>query len=287
MNNPKIIGIIVAWACELWVGPTIKQALANCDEVFVCIEPHAAIMQQFEDSTLEIAQKYKDQVSFIKLKKGMEFSNHFNAKATILNTALKSSKFFEVGNWIFILDVDEFYNEGCFQMLKNSVLNRNIDIVNFKSKYFYIDTKHYLIGEDTRLFRITNTETDHFVPTQVWSKRDATGIVMPIEVGMFHYSALLNLNAKEAFWRSEYPGKTQDNKVTWLNEIYRNYDLNSEETWITKNEELFGIRSPWFSDSLKPDKDGKLFRYDGQHPTVIEEVGLTKINDFRKLYPKI
>ena len=284
MNNPKIIGCIIAWASELWIGPAIKQALAHCDEVFVCIEPHSPLMGKFEDSTFERANRYRDRVKFVKLKRGMMFPNHSSAKAIILNMMMKSSEFFEVGNWIFILDVDEFYNEDCFHILKNQVLNEDIDVVEFQSKYFFIDTKHYLIGEHPRMFKITDKETNHFIPTQNWSKSKIKVVTIPKEIGMYHYGMMTNPWAKLDFWRSEYPGKTQDNKVTWLDEIYRGYDLQDEGTWITKNEQLFGIRSPWFADSYRPNEDGRLFTYDGRHPIYVEEAGLTDITDYRKIY---
>ena len=287
MSKPKLTGMIIAWASELWIGPAIKQALKYCDEVFVCIEPHSEIMKKYEDSTLDIAKRYKDRIKFVKLKDKMVFSNHATAKATILNTMMKSSKFFDNGNWYFILDVDEFYSEECIDIVRKIMDNKDLDIINFESKYFFIDTKHYLIGEHMRIFKVTDKENDHFIPTQNWSKRKVGFATIPLKIGMFHYGMMTNPYTKIDFWKSEYPNKMQSNKVKWIDKIYRNYDLRSkryEEYWITKNEELFGIRSPWFSSSFAPNKDGKLFTYDGKHPKFVEEAGLTKIKDYREIY---
>lgn len=37
----KIIGLIPAWASDIFIGPQIEQALAICDEVIVSVWPHS------------------------------------------------------------------------------------------------------------------------------------------------------------------------------------------------------------------------------------------------------
>jgi hypothetical protein len=66
-------------------------------------------------------------------------------------------------------------------------------------------------------------------------------------------------------------------------------DVNDQKESIQKSINRFGIKSvmgiifsggPW-----KPTKEnGELFYYDGKHPSFVEDAGLTKINDFRKIY---
>ncbi len=104
---------------------------------------------------------------------------------------------------------------------------------------------------------------------------------------MYHYGMLTNPWAKMEFWSTEYPGKDQTNKIRWLDEIYRNYDLTDQETWVEENDKLCGIYSPWFSDSFQPAMDGTLYKYDdlsfGRHPKFIGE-DLIYTDDFRKKY---
>lgn len=284
MPRPAIIGCIIAWGTELFIEPAIRQALEYCDEVNVCIEPHSPAMVKYKDSTLNIVQKYSKYVKIIALQDTSKFDVHAIAKAQILNSMKGYSKYNEKGNWIWILDVDEFYDSNSYSNIINIISNSDIDILNFKSKYFYIDTKHYLISEHPRLFKIVNPNEDHFIPTQNWSRPNSLVGTIPVELGIFHYGTMTNPHAKMDFWKTEYPGKTQDNKVTWIDKIYRNYELNNEEKWITENEKLFGLKSPWFSDSFLPDDDRKLFIYNEKHPTLVEDAGLTKINDYRTIY---
>ena len=146
--------------------------------------------------------------------------------------------------------------------------------------------KHYLLGDHYRFFRINDYNigaVNRFYPTQNWfylgNNEGVTGHVM------FHYGMLTDPNAKLDFWRTEYRNKAQEDKVLWINKIYRNYDLSDEKTWIEKNNTMFGVRSPWFSDSFTPKEDGTLFRYTKkEHPKLIEESGLTEVEDFRKKY---
>ncbi len=75
----------------------------------------------------------------------------------------------------------------------------------------------------------------------------------------------------------------QPHLLRWLKEIYIPYDLNDEETWITKNKKLFGLRSPYVGPLSKPNSNGKLFVYNGEHPPIIEASSLPEIQDFRKI----
>jgi hypothetical protein len=212
-------------------------------------------------------------------------STHSQAKASILNTMLGESKHFNAGNWIWILDVDEFYPENSFKKIKEIIERQEFDRIRVRAKFFLINMKHYLESSHGRLFKIKEGEMNKFKPSQQWQGGGKI-FIMPIEDGMFHYCLLTNPDQRREQWKTEYPGKSQANKTSWLDNIYLNYDLENEEYWINKNKELFGIKSPFFTDVFSPDKDGKLFRYEGRHPKLVEEVGLAKIEDFRVYYKK-
>lgn len=292
----KIIGLVTAWGTEDWIIPCLKQAIDFCDEVLVCIAPHSPEMVKFADATFIIADE------FIKNNSGIknialpikwwdsELKYHTESKAKILNYMLSESSNFAVGNWIWVFDVDEFFNPVTNKMIHNIIDDRSMNHIGqmiFEEKYFYIDMKHYMKGEHNRLFKITENNITglKFVPTQRWRTPTECYVVkIPEKLGMFHYSMLQNPWAKEEFWKTEYKDKTQDNKVNWLNKIYRNYDLKDEERWLEENKKLFGIKSPWFSGDFVSNIDGKLFVYDKPHPDVIEEAYLTTEGDFRVKY---
>ena len=100
---------------------------------------------------------------------------------------------------------------------------------------------------------------------------------------MFHYGGLTNPWVKPLFWDVEYPGQPQNKKIEWFNKVFLNYDVERPQKWLKLNEQLFGIRSPWFSDSFIPDSRGNLFRYDGDHPKYVQHL-IEIIKDSRTYY---
>lgn len=278
-----LITLIIAWACEDFIEPCIREALSNCDETIVCIAAHSDAMLNFEDNTYDIVKSIDGISSLDYNKRG----HHSYIKADILNRMLDISKLFTKNSWILIKDVDEFYTQESYKYIRDIIESDMFNKILIKEKYFYINMQNYLLGEHNRLFKIEEENMDknfRFVPTQKWLRTKGGVGVVPVDFGMFHYGMLTNPWAKFAFWKNEYPDKAQDNKTLWLDKIYRNYDLEYEEKWINENEKLFGVKSPWFSDSFKPNKNGRLFKYGGKHPDVIENSGLTHITDFRIKY---
>jgi len=274
----KIIGIITAWGCQDWIRPAIKQAIKLCDEVNVCVNAHADNLLKFEDDTFSVVEEFSRDINIIEFDKQ---ASHVEIKSKILNQCIEESRYFEVGNWIWMFDTDEYYNDiVSSEIIKELLSNTSADQVYFKEKYFYINMQHYLTAEHDRLFKI-NSLLDRFKPMQQWSGTK-TAIKLNENV-LFHYCMLVNPHMKIEQWKTEWPGVSHQNKIDWITKIYKNYDLNDEEYWIKENEKLFGIKSPLLNKAAFSD-NGKLFKYEGKHPEVIEESGLTKIKDFRKHY---
>ena len=93
--NKKLIGMICVWGAELFIESAIKQALAYCDEVNVCVSPHTESIKKFRDSTFDICKKYEPNINLYYVDCGKD---HASSKATILNLMLLKSKYFEVGD---------------------------------------------------------------------------------------------------------------------------------------------------------------------------------------------
>lgn len=279
MKKPKIIGLVVAWGAELWIKPAVEQALEYCDEVILSVSCFTENLKKFKDNTYNIAKTYKD----IEIIQYTGTSTHVQIKYVVLNEMLKKTKNYDANNWIWILDVDEFYPERSFREIKEIIEEEEFDQIKMESKFFLIDMRHYLKSHHMRLFRIKKDKMNKFTPTQHWQGGRKV-FTIPIENGMFHYSLLTNPYMRKAQWKTEYPNTIQLRKTKWLDKIYLNYDLKNEEYWINENLKMFGVKSPYFFNGCLPDKDGKFFNYEGKHPKFIEEVGLTKIKDFRKYY---
>jgi len=276
----KIIGLLKAWGAEDWIRPAIKQALEYCDEVIVAIGAYTPQLGEFEDDTYNICKEYRD----IKLLK-YEVSKQYvcQAVADAHNNMLKHSELHEQGNWLWILDVDEFYPGSAYEEIKTIIESNKYDFIRVEEKFFFINMQHYLEASHGRLIRVEDTK-DFFVSVNDWSRKPKTPYLLSRRTGMFHYSMLADTRIHRVRWETEYPGTAQPHKVKWLDKIYPNYEFEKEDYWIEQNLKMFGIKSPWFNKGMTPNEDGKLFIYTGQHPKFIEEIGYPKVKDFRKFY---
>lgn len=283
--NHKYIGLLVVWGAEDWVSPAIKQAQDICDEVIICVDSYTPALDRFKDKTLSIVES--------KLPNSLvtytgDKTSCSTTKAQMLNMMLAKSRLIGEGNWIWILDVDEYYTDESISYIKEYVdAHKDCNIIEIESKFFLVDMKHYLNASHNRLFQITAPNMNpkrRFYPSQNWIVSSNKRGLITRDQGMFHYSMLTNPNMRKVFWNVEFSGDTQDDKTLWLDSIYKNYDLAEEDKWIAENKKLFGIKSPWFNQDFVPDKTGKLFVYDGVQPKYIEESNLIKVEDFRAKY---
>jgi len=280
----KIIGMLCGWAAKDFIKPAMTQAIEFCDEVNVCIAPHSESMEKYEDGTLAIAKSFcdNDKVRWFEFGTG-KANNHATAKANILNAMLMNSKYCEPGNWIWILDADEFYPDRTYKQVKKIIRAGVHDRIDFEEFYFYINTKYFLEGDHLRVFKIKSMD-DIFYPTQRWLGATKPVCLARYSLGMYHYGMLTNPWAKIDFWKTEYPVGNQINKIDWMEKIYKNYDLKDQRFWSTVNFNLFGLMSPWFSPSFKSNPDGTLLEYDesvlGPHPKFIDD-SLLSVRDFR------
>lgn len=284
MKDFKLIGLVTAWGQEEWIRPVIEQALEYCDEVMAVVTSFTPESEQFEDNTYDICKEYPD----VKLLDVQGYwSSVSYAAANVLNRMLQSSKLFLPGNWIWQLDSDEFYPRSAYEEIKSIMKEDEYDEIVLEEKYFFINMQHYLeVIRNGRLRRVKNGK-ERFRPTCQWSQTDGKTYEIPRKTGMFHYSLLRDMRATRIMWLTEYSGHKQRGKncaVRWLDEIYVKYELENEDYWNKKNFEINGIKSPAWVNAFASDENGKLFRYEGKHPRVIEEAGLPKIKDFRKWY---
>lgn len=284
-DNNKIIGIMKAWGAEDWIRPAIRQALEYCDEVAVIVAPFHQTLERFADSTYDICREYRD-IRLIDFKTSKQYIGP--ATAETLNHMLQTSPLHAVGNWIWILDVDEFYTERTYKEIKSVIASNQYNWIGARTKIFYINMQYYLETIATwhywRLIKIEDTGY-RFKPAQNWSQPLERPHLLSRRNEMYHYNLLTNMDMRLAWWRIELaPGITYPTKINWLKEIYLKYDLKNEDYWVIENLKLNGIKSPWLSVGWVPDENGKLLKYESRHPKFIEEAGLPKIGDFREYY---
>lgn len=287
MRNYKIIGLIGAHYAEDFIGPAIQQALNICDEVVVTVGAHTQKLAELQDDTMVRAQEFADRVTFVPTVNDGFITT---GKCKTLNNQLSASKLYSPGNWVWVLDVDEFYTEETVQAARDIIENdATADTIQFHAKFFFINMKRYLTATHQHLYKIKDM-TCKFVPTCAWNSRTEIRTV-EADRGMFHYSLLTPEDYKERQWQGEYKQQSgrvfesQQRKWNWLNQIYRPFDLDNETYWTDKNMELFGQdfkrRSPLWTPAFPADGNGNLYVWDGPQPSVIEESGLPQIEDFR------
>ena len=283
----KVIGLMTAWCAEPFIEPALKQAIEYCDEVIIAVGPHSKELIPYEDGTLDIVSKYLSDT--VKLVPVQFEGNHIASKNSTLNKMIEASNNRSVGNWVWLLDIDEFYfREDVDNMKKVMFDGKTNAIVMPDEKFFYVDMKHYLYSPHRyepphRLWKITDYD-NYFKPLQNWTGQiNSTSVV---DICIYHYSLLLNPYAKRAFWKTEYDNKNQQIKTDWLENIYLNFQFEEESKWIDRNAKMFGKRT-LFMKSDYDTNDGGLFLYDGKHPNYIEDAKLTMIDDFRKLYSEV
>lgn len=277
----KIIGLLTAWAAEDWIRISIEQAINICDEVIVCVAGYTPPLKALEDKTYEICKEYKDRITLVDFE--YVGGTITEVRSMVLNTMLSQSKLYGVGNWVWMLDFDEFFSDECLSRIHWAITQEKFNRIYFNEKFFYINMQHYLKGGHYRLFRI-NSLGNKFKPLQAWTGPVKSTYEVPFNEGMFHYSMLTNTETHRARWKTEYETHRQEDKVKWLDEIYYKFDLTDQVKMVELNKNLFGVRSPWMNKGFKPTDSGLLFEYGGKHPTIIEQVGLPKIADFRGRY---
>ncbi|MHA1491063.1 MAG: class I SAM-dependent methyltransferase [Promethearchaeota archaeon] len=279
----KIIGLLTAWASEDWIGFSIKQALELVDELIISIGPHNKYFKEIEDKTLEISKQYFNH-NKVKVVKTVcnSFNNPDQNKCATLNRMLKESENIEIGNIIWILDVDEFYSDKAIKEIKSFLnSNYNYDQIRFLSFYFCINFKYYFKSYLIRIFKI-NSKNIYFTPTQKFHPKPKKTITLLENDPLFHYSLLTGEQLRGIYWLSMDKFK----RLIWYMKIYKNYDPKNEKYWMIKNQELTGNYRFWFQSNAI-EKTGKgLFKYDGTHPELIENSFLKNISDFRKYMRK-
>jgi len=278
----KIMGFLKVWGAEDWIRSALDQALEFCDKVMVVVSAFNPRLRRFEDDTYQICREYRD----VELLDFHSTKNTVGESASeVYNYMLERSNLCIPGNWVWILDVDEFYTETAFGAIRVAIESNKYDYIRVEEKFFLINMQHYLKGSHGRLMKIKD-KTDGFVISNQWIRKPESLYVLPEEDGMFHYSLLTNTDQRLLQWEFDLPGRTHLEMRKWLTEIYLKYDLENEDYWLEKNLKLSGIRSPWFNNDFSPNEDGKLFRYTDRHPKFIEKTALPRVADFRNYYGK-
>lgn len=264
--KPKIVGLLTAWGCDQWIGAALKQALCYCDDVVVSVGAHHPSLQKYEDYTQEIVKSFP-----VRTVPTQNEGDHVLTKGRTLQKMLESSEHYKAGNWVWILDADEFYFDADVELCRQAINTGKYNSIELPEKFFYINFRHYLTNSRRRLKKIVSDDT-RFGQTNRFGQEDPVAVI-DTDKGIYHYSLLLNPNLKRDFWAIERKNSPQNNKIDWLDNTYLKYDLSQP----TKN--------PQGPHCFQPNENGYLHRYDGVHPHWVETKGFRSVPDFRTLFP--
>lgn len=280
----KVIGLITAWAAEPFIKPAIDQALEYCDEVIVSVSANDKSFNKFEDNTMDICKSYGNKISMVK---GVELSNHISSKGSSLKKMLDETGNNKKGNWIWILDADEFYFKDDVNQIRSLINEGKVNAINTKEKFFLIDTKNHVKWQRTRIKKLLQDNT-RFKTNQLPYEHLLKPHKLDSPHAMHHYSFLMNPHFKRQFWlkeRSDSNAPDVKAKIWWMDNIYLKMDLNKMDYWVNVAEKKFGNKSilgPIFNK--KATNNGGLYTHDTINPEFIAGTSLEKIKDFRKLY---
>jgi hypothetical protein len=283
----KVIGLMTAWAAADWIVPAIHNHLKICDRILVYIGPFHRDFKKF-DIHLETFETARDEfynnsrVIFLLPNQHVGTDGNEAFKCSILLKMLRSG-IVSCGDIAMICDVDEFYDDNAIAELQEEFLKEDWDQLNVVSRFFCINMGWYVRSDHPRFFQV-NSDAFHFVPTQKpIPLRKSVKMVLENNP-MFHYSMLMGLEFKRVHWQTE-KINFHPNKLRWLDELYAHYDPNDIELCKAlgeKNKEYFGCMGFWLKDTVQAPADPPyLFKYEGEHPSEIENSPMRHVKDFR------
>lgn len=277
-ERKKIIGVMTVWGAEQFIEPCIEQSLYLCDEVIVLVGFHNDKMEKWADKTLEICEKYKDKITLVEAPECRN-ETYTTWRPRALNTLLKNSKLFKNGNWVFLIDVDEFLLKSSMDLIKEKVQEDDYDIMWIDDLFFFFNMTYYTDGcGNYRLWKIQDEKTDGFASTNEWinANHSANFINSPTtfrlggKYSTFHFSMLCSHDQKITYWETEY-NHNQGEKIEWISQKYIKSNLN-DENYLREI-----IRT-------SPARGGEMKKYEGDFPEYIKKHNLHKVEDFRELY---
>lgn len=260
-------GFIQVYNEANWIGYAIDQAMRLCDRVLVVEGAQYTnfpdIPERSNDGTLDIIsdkkKKYPKRMQVINTTR--KHSNYRLNQCDNFNNALKLC---DVGDYFIILDADEFYTDACIAEM-NDLMNENkIEVIRLKNNFFIFSFKWRLDFGEFSFPEIVIKKTNgfYFAPT---SKRINTGkkIVTIDGFNRFHYMWVKPRERLLIRMRTSmrYPGM-----VNWLIDTWQNMRLENGATYENYRKNFI------------------LYRYDGEHPSILDNHPWRHIEDIRGIH---
>lgn len=278
--EPRIIGLMGVWGRELFVEAAVRQALEMFGmDLYVTTTCYLPQLMKYRDNSEVILRSFQEP-TYVHCQDIVDFDCDFNANSAKVHTRLLKEAQPHPGEYVFIVDVDEFYTEGAAEKILQRVKNGDFSSLRMKSRFIGPDMSHYIGHSHIRLHRYSPDR--HFRHGIVFSPGFEETILE--DNPMFHYSFAVDPRYKAEFWKHEGKGVDQSIRIEWLQQIFGKYDPENEKKWMRKNEELTGHHGFCFNDECEEAEGGGLFTLERDHPRYAQKFSIPSIGDFREFF---
>lgn len=260
------LGFIQVYNEANWIGYAIDQAVKLCDKVLIVEGAQYVsfpdIPERSYDGTLDIISDKVCQYPNV-LQVSNTIRNHTSYRVNQCRNFNYGLSLCGRGDYFIILDADEFYTDVCIAEMNDIMRENKIETIFIETNFFIFSFKWSMDFGATSSIEIVVKKIDgfYFAPT---SKRINAGrrIASIDGFNRFHYMWLKPkarlLTRMQTSMR--YPGM-----VNWFEEAWR--DMRLEDGLLYKSY----------------NKDFTLHRYDGEHPSILDDHPWRHIDDIRSL----
>ena len=284
----KIVGVMPVYEETDWVEYAVKGVIDFVDELIIT-EGYTGALWHFwrnrsSDGTLEILEKLEKRYDKVKVLKSPWHLTKERGKAWSYNRMVKASIYNEPGNWIFIVDADEFYTNEQLGKIRATLEKTDKDVISVHARMFIYNFKYFIPVVHARLIRIT--EGMIFKPSQNpyykngdsysrWPDRAADILKSD---PMFHYSFVKPpIRMNKRLEMEVQGGRRNPCVLTWFDEVFMKWSEKTADEIYRKNIEITGNSGILFAGP-----DLQIQSYNGSHPAVLDNHPLRGIDDVRE-----
>ncbi len=263
------VGFIMAYNEVDWIAYAIDQAIKLCDMVIICEGsqfssfPH--ISERSDDGTLAIIEsKQREYPGIIVLvNTARKYGNYRDNQCANFNHALSMCN---IGDYFIPLDVDEFYKDIFIDEINELMYDGKVDYLN-ACGYLYGFGFNWRVhfnasGVWTKDVLFKNVNGFHFVPSHQ-PRGFGKHVIVNKEDNIFHYSWVKPSTRMRIRMETSgfYPGMLQ-----WFDTHWETIELvDGKKQRSHKGSDFF------------------LSKYNGEHPSVLQEHPWRYLEDIRKV----
>lgn len=289
----RILVIMSAYNEVDFLVKNIQTLYPYVDSIAVSMTNHIT-GELSDDGTVESLIDFNDKDFKIKIRQRGNLDEYFNRNIhyDIMEGAIKTELMNmlepEDGDWIWVIDADEFYSEFSLErlrsryLLNHDALNYNKHCLMVSAMVFAYDTHHFYYSRHGRLFRYK--KGSYFKSVNHYTLANGEPIygdkygwdISPMYMVMYHMRYVrenLDRLRNRYVYRQDKAGRS---KLVWFDEVFMKYPSNSELA-LQKNKYLFGADG--FDGMLSGDLK---YINDPLMPKILKELNIDLMETIRR-----